>query len=496
MPVYVIPQDDNTIGTGNPAQQANELSDMEGLLGAIVAAYAGQPGNFSVPADNAANVTTLQTLLNAAYTQPGLAPSGDQSGATDTAAIQALLNLAGKATLQPGTFYVTALQWTASNNLIEGAGWATQLLFNGQVTSALFSVSGTANLSGIVMRDLEIYQTSSSGGGTAVDLSYLQNSKFQNIRIEASGSAGPQYGFNLGGASTYYNLIEDCRVHVTQPGGTGGAVGVNIHSGSNSNIIRNVRIVGDTGTTGLYCNANGIIAERIDMESAGNIGIHADAGSQNFTIINPYLESLTTGIQLESGSGPVSMMGGDLDGCSTEISDLGCVAFLAPNYWFGSHSNATYNTAVGGISSVVKPSNTTVNDSAALAADPALTLNVVANAVYEVKCWVIYSSGTTPNIQFAFTGPSGASLNWTTNSLTTAATGGSGSITVLRSGLGTGNELAAGGGSGSEQIANLEGYLTVGSTAGAFTLYWAQNTANASNTVVYANSVLRLTRIA
>jgi hypothetical protein len=52
----------------------------------------------------------------------GLAPSGDTSGATDYANIQGLLNLAGTATLQVGTFYTDATITMTNNQTLNGGG--------------------------------------------------------------------------------------------------------------------------------------------------------------------------------------------------------------------------------------------------------------------------------------------------------------------------------------------------------------------------------------
>lgn len=91
-PSFVVPPDNRSVGTGNPAQDVNELSDMEGLLAQVLAQMAGFPGSNSIPADNAANVTAVQSLGSGGYSGPGLAPSGDTTGTTDQANITAYLN--------------------------------------------------------------------------------------------------------------------------------------------------------------------------------------------------------------------------------------------------------------------------------------------------------------------------------------------------------------------------------------------------------------------
>lgn len=107
--VFVIPPDSRSVGSGNPPQDVNELSDMEGLLAAVLAQMAGYPGNSTVPGGNSANVTAVQTLLGGTYAGPGLAPVGNSSTGGDAANIQSALNLlpAGQTLLlQPGTYYL------------------------------------------------------------------------------------------------------------------------------------------------------------------------------------------------------------------------------------------------------------------------------------------------------------------------------------------------------------------------------------------------------
>lgn len=138
----------------------------------------------------------------------------------------------------------------------------------------------------------------------------------------------------------------------------------------------------------------------------------------------------------------------------------------------------------------------TVNNSATLVDDDTLTVSVEASATYILQMGIIYDSGTTPDIKFAFIGPTSATLDWTTNALGTAAAGGTGSLTVTRSTIGSGGVLPAGGiGAGSQVFAEIQGILVTSTTAGTFKLQWAQNTADPTDTIVRANSWMRLIRV-
>jgi len=120
---FVIPADNRSVGSGDPPQDVNQLADVAGLFAAVLAQFAGVPGGSAIPADNASNITAVQGLLGN-YTGPGLAPSGDTSGADDPANVQALITLGVTSIqLQPGTFYGNAtVTATAMPFYLRGAG--------------------------------------------------------------------------------------------------------------------------------------------------------------------------------------------------------------------------------------------------------------------------------------------------------------------------------------------------------------------------------------
>jgi hypothetical protein len=147
----------------------------------------------------------------------------------------------------------------------------------------------------------------------------------------------------------------------------------------------------------------------------------------------------------------------------------------------------------------VKAADQIVNNSATLVGDLELFVNVVANATYILDSQIIYDSGTTPDIKFAwFTFGSTSTLSWTTNALGSGASGVNGSLTVGVSTLGNaGGVLIAGGaGTGIQVVAATQGILTVGNGGAAVFLRWAQNVADPSDTTVHADSWMRVTRIA
>jgi hypothetical protein len=132
---------------------------------------------------------------------------------------------------------------------------------------------------------------------------------------------------------------------------------------------------------------------------------------------------------------------------------------------------------------VRKTADETVNNSATLQNDDVLLAAVAANQVYEFELQFHYNSGTTPDIKFGWTFPSGLTMVYDIYSV------GGGSF------LGYGQTQAtvpALDGLGSPIGGLAKGIIAGTYAAGTLQLQWAQNTANASNTIVLAGSYLKL----
>lgn len=109
--------------------------------------------------------------------------------------------------------------------------------------------------------------------------------------------------------------------------------------------------------------------------------------------------------------------------------------------------------------------------------DPDLTLSVVANATYEVRCLAAWTQGG-GGFRMAWNIPAAATMTWTDG-------GGSGMTLATTNATFTAS-------TGTEAV----GRLVTGATAGACTLQWAQSTSNAANTALQAGSFLSLRRVA
>jgi hypothetical protein len=144
-----------------------------------------------------------------------------------------------------------------------------------------------------------------------------------------------------------------------------------------------------------------------------------------------------------------------------------------------------------------KTSDTSRSATTTTAADPHLTFDVEANAVYVWDGWVAYFADPSADLTIDFTVPAGALGEWAgfaagSGTLAAATTGYSirtetNDVSQNRNFYGTSDD---------DMSAILHGTLRTSSTSGTFSLDWAQGTSSATATVLYTDSWLRLQRIA
>ncbi|GAA4849802.1 hypothetical protein GCM10023403_10760 [Pseudonocardia benzenivorans] len=141
----------------------------------------------------------------------------------------------------------------------------------------------------------------------------------------------------------------------------------------------------------------------------------------------------------------------------------------------------------------VKTTDKTANASTTLSDDPQLSLPVLASTTYLLSALLIWSTGTGPDAKFGLTVPAGCTWQVAPFGIPTSVTATAGSIETAvftASGIPLGGVAA-----GTKTAALVTGTVVVGGTAGTVTISWAQNTSNASNTVLYTGSSLQLTRV-
>jgi hypothetical protein len=165
--------------------------------------------------------------------------------------------------------------------------------------------------------------------------------------------------------------------------------------------------------------------------------------------------------------------------------------------WWKGSDGVDYDLAHGQypVTFIRKTADETVTSSVTVQDDDQLTAAVAANSVYLVEAFILYDGDTTGDFRLTFTGPAGASMDWTPNGLATSQATGTGSMKLDRLPLGTEETLGASG-AGVKAVALPRGILTVGATPGNLTLRWAQATSSATATTVFANSWIRVTKVA
>jgi hypothetical protein len=138
-----------------------------------------------------------------------------------------------------------------------------------------------------------------------------------------------------------------------------------------------------------------------------------------------------------------------------------------------------------------KTTDETVNNSTTLQNDDALLIPLEPSEAWVFNASLRYSSGTTPDIKFAFTVPGSSGISW--GPMAGGRWVAAGTFTQ------TDNVAASGAaldfmGSGAGTWLAVAGVVTADSS-GNLQLQWAQNTANASDTKVLAGSRLQAWRV-
>ena len=136
-----------------------------------------------------------------------------------------------------------------------------------------------------------------------------------------------------------------------------------------------------------------------------------------------------------------------------------------------------------------KTANETVNNSSTLQNDDHLVLAIPAGTVYACHLHFMFTTGTTPNMKIEFSVPSGGALY---SGTVLAGNTGSG---VQHVAVTSGTMAVAFQGHASDTQGFDLWFLSSCPNAGNLQLRWAQNTANASNSVIHAGGWLVAERI-
>lgn len=128
----------------------------------------------------------------------------------------------------------------------------------------------------------------------------------------------------------------------------------------------------------------------------------------------------------------------------------------------------------------------TVNNSTTLVNATSLVLALAANEIVAFMAQVFYTGNGTADIQIAFTVPAGATIRWNNAGGVRNTT--AGTVAFVAAVTASGTSMAFEG--GTNGTATLIGTVVNSTTAGNLQLQFAQNTADASNTDLQANSWL------
>lgn len=165
---------------------------------------------------------------------------------------------------------------------------------------------------------------------------------------------------------------------------------------------------------------------------------------------------------------------------SVKAIDTVASAALPANWQVFARRTTDGSVAVGG----------GVNNTTTLAGDDQMVIAPTVSAVYEVRVHLIYNSGATPGFKTQISLPSG----WTANGWSFLVKG---SGTAVATGL-AGSSAAVSGivGQGADATYDSWGLLISSATSGSVRVQFAQNTANASDTLLKAGSYISARRVA
>jgi hypothetical protein len=143
---------------------------------------------------------------------------------------------------------------------------------------------------------------------------------------------------------------------------------------------------------------------------------------------------------------------------------------------------------------IIKPSDEPVTSSTTLQNDDHLLFSVAANATYILDAYLITSGATaaTGDLKIDWTVPAGTTMRYTSSGVVASSPAVQYEATVNTPGA----SRTIGTNGSADMGVPLRAVIVTSATAGTVQLRWAQNTSNATPTIIRANSWLRVTRAA
>ncbi|MFH8804044.1 hypothetical protein ACH4F6_31400 [Streptomyces sp. NPDC017936] len=194
-------------------------------------------------------------------------------------------------------------------------------------------------------------------------------------------------------------------------------------------------------------------------------------------------------LRFSSASARAATLTSPVEGMVTWLQDVNRLYVYDGSAW----QELPYNSRLF----AYKPSNTSRASTTSATADPHLTFTVEANTVYTLSGLLIFDGHDSGDLKIGFTAPAGTTGSWwpggpdSSSAAAFAAYPRWGALTDV-----TSSTMAIGTiGAGTILAAEPKGLVVTSGTPGTFSLVWAQNTSNATATVLRTHSWLRLDRM-
>jgi hypothetical protein len=147
---------------------------------------------------------------------------------------------------------------------------------------------------------------------------------------------------------------------------------------------------------------------------------------------------------------------------------------------------------------VVKSVDETVTSSTTMQDDNELVIAVSANTIYHVELILLYKGLAAADLKIGWSGPASSTLDWVADDFISTIAANVGPVARTAQGI-TGTPscgcVESVPGTPDNLYALPKGILQTAGSAGNLTFRWAQNTSNATGSVVQLGSTLILTRI-
>lgn len=158
----------------------------------------------------------------------------------------------------------------------------------------------------------------------------------------------------------------------------------------------------------------------------------------------------------------------------------GDISFVTGNTWYDRWTGSKWLPVTP--IRATKGASQSVNNSTALVNVTDLVVPLpVANTRYLIDAWIYYSSGTTADIKFTFTGPAGMNCWFSGPGLATSAAASSGDVEM---GIVFAPATIAFGGTGADVSCRITGTVETLAATGNLQLQFAQNALQVVNTTV------------